>query len=263
MAMKRTRNLLLIIDMQNDFCHPEGALFVPGAVEDVQRTAEFIRKNSQNIDQVVMTQDNHHPLDIAHPGFWRNAEGEQPQPFSQITAQEVENGSWQPMLEPEKVLNYLKALYDKQEYPHTIWPEHCLIGSWGAAMKDEVMQAVADWARQGNYYQMVTKGRYPFSEHFGALRANIPDPQVPETEMNQSLVKTLQAYDHVYIAGEAKSHCVANTLKQLLDLQLGSQLHLLQDTMSDVPGLGHLGEPIYKKAKQQGVKFETSEVEIE
>ena len=261
--MKRTKNLLLIIDMQNDFCHPQGTLFVPGAEEDVHRVAAFIHKNSEFIDQIVMTQDNHHPLDIAHPGFWRNAQGDQPQPFSQLTAEEVENGSWQPRMEPQKVFTYLKALYEKQEYPHTIWPEHCLIGSWGAAIKDELMHAVASWARQGKYYQMVTKGRYPFSEHFGALRANIPDPQVPETEMNQPLVQTLKAYEHVYIAGEAKSHCVANTLKQLLDLKLSNQLHVLKDTMSDVPGLGYLGEPIYENAKQLGVKFETSDKVLE
>lgn len=261
--MKRTKNLLLIIDMQNDFCHPEGALFVPGAVEDVERTAAFIRKNSENIDQLVMTQDNHHPLDIAHPGFWRNQQGKQPEPFSQITAEEVDNGTWQPIMEPEKVLNYLKALYQKKEYPHIIWPEHCLIGSWGAAMKDELMQAVADWARQGKYYQMVTKGRYPFSEHFGALRANIPDPKVPETALNKSLIKTIEAYENVYIAGEAKSHCVANTLKQLLDLKLSNQLHVLEDTLSDVPGLGHLGEPIYESARKQGVEFITTEVVLE
>ena len=36
------KNALLLIDVQNDFCDPNGALFVPGAEEDSKRTAEFI-----------------------------------------------------------------------------------------------------------------------------------------------------------------------------------------------------------------------------
>ena len=33
---------LLVIDPQNDFCHPDGSLFVPGADDDVERLAAFV-----------------------------------------------------------------------------------------------------------------------------------------------------------------------------------------------------------------------------
>lgn len=33
---------LLIIDPQNDFCSPDGSLYVHGAEQDMQRLADFI-----------------------------------------------------------------------------------------------------------------------------------------------------------------------------------------------------------------------------
>ena len=35
---------LLIIDPQNDFCDPNGALFVPGADEDMKRLASMVMR---------------------------------------------------------------------------------------------------------------------------------------------------------------------------------------------------------------------------
>ena len=70
------RNAFLIIDAQFDFCHPDGALFVPGADADVERIASLIRRFASRIDHIVVTLDTHHVLDIAHPLFWSNAAGQ-------------------------------------------------------------------------------------------------------------------------------------------------------------------------------------------
>ncbi len=61
---------LLIIDPQNDFCSPEGALFVPGAVEDCERLVSFIGREKSSIDSIHVTLDSHPNYHIAHPIFW-------------------------------------------------------------------------------------------------------------------------------------------------------------------------------------------------
>ena len=65
------------------------------------------------------------------------------------------------------------------------------------------------------------------------------------------------------MAGEAKSHCVANSLKQVLDESpdFAAKLIVLEDAMSNVTGFETLADPIYDRAKQMGVKFTTTNVE--
>jgi hypothetical protein len=63
---------LLIIDPQNDF-HPGGKIYpgsslssivgslgVPGAIEDSERTASFIRQHINEIDEIYVSLDSHH-----------------------------------------------------------------------------------------------------------------------------------------------------------------------------------------------------------
>ncbi len=51
----RKKNALLIIDAQYDFCHPNGALYVPGAEKDMKKLNGFIGNNSQFIDHICVT----------------------------------------------------------------------------------------------------------------------------------------------------------------------------------------------------------------
>jgi nicotinamidase-related amidase len=148
-------------------------------------------------------------------------------------------------------------LEQQGEFCHFIWPYHCLIGSRGAAIDDNIMEALIDWTKDGKFYQVVAKGTYPLTEHFGIFRANVPIANRPETQLNQALIDTLERYQNVFLVGQAKSHCVANSLKQAMEEapNLASKFIILEDCMSDVTGLGHLGDPIYAKAKSLGVRF--------
>lgn len=252
------KNAFLIIDAQVDFCHPGGALFVPGAQQDIERIAKLIRHHADQIDQIVVTLDTHHVLDIAHPLFWRDASGNYPEPFTRIMAAEVDSGRWLPRFSAEKARQYIHDLEANGQFAHFIWPEHCLIGSRGAALHDTLLNALKDWSRKRDLdYVAVQKGLYPLSEHFGIFRAQVPDPVVPETQLNTALLADLERFDTIYLMGEAKSHCVANSLKQLLDVAPGlvPKLVLVSDCMSDVTGLGHLADPIYAEAKARRVRF--------
>jgi nicotinamidase/pyrazinamidase len=256
------QHAFLIIDAQYDFCHPQGALFVPGAVEDMQRLKSLILRNIEHIDYICVTLDTHPVIDISHPSFWTNPEGQFPSPFTQIKASDVEAGLWRARFEPAKALKYLQDLETQREFTHLIWPEHCLIGSKGASLDESVMEAIHQWTlRTGKEYKAVAKGTYPLTEHFGIFRAQVPADNHPETQLNRALIDELRAYDNIYLAGEAKSHCVATSLKQVLDFapDLAGRMTIIEDCMSDVTGLGHLGEPIYEEARRRGLTFTTSE----
>jgi selenophosphate synthase len=43
---------------------------------------------------------------------------------------------------------------------------------------------------------------------------------------------------------------------------LAQKIIVLEDTMSDVTGMGHFGTPIYEAAKQKGIRFETTKTAI-
>jgi nicotinamidase/pyrazinamidase len=261
----RNQNALLIIDAQYDFCHPNGALYVPGAEKDMERLAKIIRDNVHKIDHICVTLDSHPVNDISHPSFWQDKNGNFPAPFTQITLQDVKNGQWTPRFYPEKALKYLEDLEKDAKFPHLIWPEHCLVGSKGNALDDNLMDALKEWTRQGKYYQAVTKGTYPLTEHFGIFMAQVPVADRPETQLNQDLLRTLEKYQNVYLVGEAKSHCVATSLKQAMDYApaLANKMIVVEDCMSDVPNLGHLGEPIYKEAQSKGIRFvQSSQIQM-
>ena len=258
------KNALLIIDPQNDFCNPgnkngenKGALYVDGAEEDMQRLADWLQKHKNSIDFIGVTIDSHQPNDISHPNFWMDKTGNFPPPFTEIKSTDVESGKWTPRFDPKRSLEYVRKLEAQGEYPHFIWPVHCLIGSEGSAIYKPLMNSIIEWTTKGKFYQIVAKGTFPFTEHFGAFRAQIPDPDRPETQLNQGLLKTLETYQNIYLAGEAKSHCVANSLKQVLEEspELASKLIILEDAMSNVTGFEHIADSVYQKAVSMGVRF--------
>ncbi len=251
--------VLLVIDVQNDFCDPEGALFVPGAVEDAMRLRDFIRGKGTALDAIFLSQDTHLIHDISHPYAWQDAEGTPPPPFTPIARRDLDAGRWRPRFAEEAMARYLEALEAQNKFEHLIWPEHCLQGSWGHAFYPPLMEAVLEWSHAtGRDYTVVMKGLSPLTEHFGIFEAQIPDAALPETQRNEQLLDALDAYTHIYVAGQARSHCVATSVQQLMDYapQLNERLVILSDTMSDVPGLGHLGDPIYARARAAGIRFE-------
>jgi len=234
------RTHLLIIDPQNDFCAPDGALFVPGADADMRRLATLVERLGDALDGVHLTLDSHHRLDIAHPLWWRDAAGEPPPPFTSLTAAQVAEGRWR-TARPEDAATssaYLQDLEAGGRYPHTIWPEHCLLGGWGHNIEGSLAHALHAWEGGLRAVDVVHKGLNPGTEHFSALRAEVPDPEDPGTQLNGALLDRLALADRLLVAGEARSHCVASTVRDLVEHLSAAQrarVVLLTDAMSDVP----------------------------
>jgi len=250
--------LLLIIDAQFDFCNPGGALFVPGAEKDIVRIAKLIREKSSAIDDVIVTLDTHQILDISHPGFWIDAEGQNPLPLTPINFSEVKSGKWIPIWEKEWVSLYLERLESQNQFTHLIWPEHCVLGTAGHALEPVLASALHNRARlSGRNHLTVIKGLNPFTEHFGIFEAQVPMGGDPDTQLNEQLLSQLGEYDNILVCGEARSHCVATSIGQMIQYapELIPRTTLLTDCMSDVQGMGHLADPIYKEAASKGIRF--------
>ena len=133
---------LLIVDMQVDFCHEQGALYVPGAEGDIRRLIEFIFRQGGHIGEITCTLDSHLPFQIFHPPWWSDAEGNHPEPLTLITAADVEKGRWRPLVEPQWSREYVHRLEAESKKQLTIWPFHVMIGGPGNALDTELWQAV-------------------------------------------------------------------------------------------------------------------------
>ena len=239
---KALKAQLVIIDPQNDFMDlQDAALPVTGAVADMDRVATLVARIGYRLDDIHVTLDSHRVVDIAHPGFWRGQSGKAPTPFTIISYDDIRNGIWEPC-NPEfrqRVLDYTAALAKAGKFLLMVWPEHCLIGSWGHNVYEPLKRVLNDWERsQFANVNFVTKGTNTFTEHYGALMAEVPDPQDPATQLNGDFIAVLQDADLIAIAGEASSHCVKTTIEQIVenigDAHLG-KIHILTDCMSPVP----------------------------
>lgn len=256
---KSVKAHLVVIDPQNDFMDivagpndPVGlsipgvnfrsTLPVPNALKDMENVANLVKRVGHKLDDIHVTLDSHRVIDIAHPGFWRDANGKRPNPFTLITHDDIANGIWLPRSNShlKRVLKYTEELQKAgNKFVLMVWPEHCLIGSWGHNVVDVLQKELYSWEReQFANVDFVTKGTNTFTEHYGALMAEVPDPSDPSTQLNDAFLETLRTADIVGLAGEASSHCVKTTVEQITD-NIGDshlpKLHILTDCMSPVP----------------------------
>ncbi|MCB0033781.1 MAG: hypothetical protein KDE51_07175 [Anaerolineales bacterium] len=209
---------LVIIDMQVDFCHPDGTLFVPGAVEDIQRTVEFIYNNAERITNITCSIDSHLPHQIFSPGWWVDEKGNHPAPFTLITYDDIKQGKWKPVVAPVKSTEYVKKLEADAKKTLCIWPYHTMIGNIGNALDPELWSAVF-WHSMARKTQptFLTKGSIPLTEHYSIIQPEVPVPNHPLGGKNKPFLDTLAEADIVLIAGEAESHCVLESVEDIVE----------------------------------------------
>lgn len=268
-ATDRRRVCLLLVDVQNTFCLPEFELFVAGpsgngAIADNDRLCQFVYRNLGAITEIVATLDTHGAMQVFHPIFWTDSEGRSPLPLTTIAPQDVESGRWRPRPEmarqlvppalegagstPEArleayALHYVRRLSRDGKYPLTIWPYHAMLGGVGHALVSAVEEAaffhsVARYAP----VRFEVKGDNPLTENYSVLRPEVLDGPMGTAiaGKNSALLQRLLAFDAIAVAGQAKSHCVAWTLADLLDEiraidpALAEKVYLLEDCTSPV-----------------------------
>ena len=252
---------LLLIDVQNTFCIPDFELFVNGAVEDNVRLCKFIYHNLEYITEIIPTMDSHTAMQIFHPIFWLNEAGEHPTPASIISYEDVRQEIWKVNLDladsltngdrhklEQHALYYVKKLSEDGKYPLTIWAYHSMLGGIGHALVSAVEEAIFfhSIARKSKT-NFELKGSNPLTENYSVLSPEVTHSidRKSIANKNTNLIKKLLNFDAVIIAGQAKSHCVAWTIDNLLteiknvDAKLAKKIYLLEDCMSPVviPGV--------------------------
>lgn len=270
---------LLAIDPQLDFIDTPGnlgSLAVVGAYGDMQRLAQFIERVGPKLDDIHVTLDTHRTFDVAHPSWWKDVNGNPPAPFTMIASKDLEsqNGAppaWRPFDSSQQMVQRMKAYVQSLEksgrYPLVVWPEHCLIGSPGHCIQPDLLAAVRRWEKSAIAdVDYVTKGSNPYTEHYSAVKAEVPDPNDPSTQLNTGLIKTLQDADLIIIAGEALSHCVANTVRDIAD-NFGAEnvkkMVLLRDCSSNVTGFEKMGDDFVAEMTKRGMKVEDSKTYLQ
>ncbi|MEQ8981444.1 MAG: nicotinamidase [Deltaproteobacteria bacterium] len=231
------------IDAQIGFCTPGASLYVPGAVEDTQRTLRWLYTNLDRITGLHFSMDTHRVFQIFHPAWWSDADGNPPEPFSVITADEVRAGKWVPIAHPKASLEYCERLERTNKYVLTIWPFHTLLGGVSHAMVPALMEAAIFHAvARQHQTHFETKGTHAMTENYSVMSPEVMELDgKPVGAFNAAFFKMLMSYDRVYVFGQAKSHCVLSTLNDIrdhiekTDPSLADKVWILEDAMSPVP----------------------------
>ena len=260
----RFRICLLAVDVQNTFCLPDFELFIAGrsgtgAVDDNRRLCEFVYRNLGGITQVFPSLDTHHTMQVFHAIWLVDENGNHPDPYTLVSAEDVASGRWQASppvaealgIDPDyavrHLVHYTRRRADGGKYDLTIWPYHAMLGGLGHALVSAFEEAVFfhGVARLSNP-EFQVKGDNPLTEHYSMLGPEVtegPDGD-PLGGRNTQLIEKLLGFDAVVVAGQAKSHCVAWTIDDLLEEEeLGNRLaertYLLEDCTSSVvvPGV--------------------------
>jgi len=254
------RICLVLVDVQNTFCIPGFELFVAGrtgtgAVDDNRRLCAFVYRNLDAITQIVPTMDTHQAVQIFHSVYLVGEDGGHPAPYTLVSVEDVEAGrvtvdadaarsiGAEPDYAQRHLAHYTRSLARGGKYSLTIWPYHALLGGIGHALVSAVEEAVFFHAiARRSQPDFQVKGSNPLTEHYSVLGPEVrdgPDGD-PIAAKNERLVERLLAFDAVVIAGQAKSHCVAWTIDDLLEAgtaseaELAPRVYLLEDCTSPV-----------------------------
>jgi nicotinamidase/pyrazinamidase len=211
------RVILLLVDPQVDFIHEDGALSVPGAVADTRRTIEWVFAHVGQITTIAASLDSHIPTQIFYPTWWIDDQGKHPAPFTTVTSEDVDRKRWKPVFEAEWSNTYVHKLEAQAKKALMIWPYHTMIGTPGHAVSPALYEAIAfHAAARDSQPAFVHKGSIPKTEHYSLLEPEVKVPGHPEGSLNTSFLSVLASYDLIYVAGQAKSHCVLETIASVI-----------------------------------------------
>jgi nicotinamidase-related amidase len=262
-AKDSPRVLAWLIDMQVDFVFdaPVGRLTVPGAIEDTQRTVDWIYRNTQNLTQIAASLDTHTPFQIFYSSWWKNAQGEHPQPFTVISAADVRSGAWRPVTEPVWSIQYLEALENVGKKNLMIWPLHCMEGTTGRALVPTLAEAIMyhSGARlsQPTY---LTKGTIAHTEFYSVVEPEVKYPKHPDGGLNTRFLDVIAQFDLIYVAGQARSHCVLETMESVMrhfanQPEVIRKLRFLDDCTSSIPGFEQPTEDKLREFANKGMQL--------
>lgn len=305
---QNSKNFLLIIDPQVDF-YDGGNLGIPGSIADAKKTKEFICNNLDSIHEIYVSLDTHNKMHIAHGAFWDNQPdgcgGKEPNPFTLLNC-DANNANdpalytidekcpggidksqpWYPKDSTYKnwTRTYCEGLA-AAGFPLCIWPEHCIIGGPGHNVQPDIHEALQKWAKHNptKLIKYLPKGMNNYTEMYSIIRAEVPIESDKLTKTNVDLCNALGKAEKVVVCGQAKSHCVNYSVRDLVRIwyqqtdairpgsrQSETRSHesnatanvrreniiLLSDAMSSVPGFESAGDKFFVDMAEVGCTIE-------
>jgi len=139
-------------------------------------------------------------------------------------------------------------LKERCKYYLAIWPYHAMLGGVGYAIVSLVEESIF-------FHSVVRYSRpdfqikldHPLTENYSVLSTEVLEDMEGRqiAQRNAPLIQKLLRFNAVVITGQAKSHCVAWTIDDLLedilvrDEKLAEKVYLLEDCTSSVvvPGV--------------------------
>lgn len=250
-----SKTALFLIDEQNDFCLPTGSLYVAGAEQDTARLCTFFYDNMEKIDAVYCSLDTHAVKQIFFSSYWSDTNGNPPEPYTVITATDIREEKWKAsggQYENDIALAYVEALERQGNFSLIIWPFHTMKGSLGQALVSELSEALLYYSLiSGRSVSYKEKGQKPYTENFSVLspevqRITVGNEELVLGSLDLEFMEQLLAYDQIYIAGQASSHCVRATIEDMLQFikakglgeAAAKKIFILEDCMSSVTAPG-------------------------
>ena len=203
--------------------------------------------------------DTHQSMQVFHAIWLVDENGEHPEPYTLVSAEDVASGRWRmnPEVAPalgvdagyaeRHLAHYTRRLAEGGKYDLTIWPYHAMLGGIGHALVSAVEEAIFfHGITRRSQPDFQVKGDNPLTEHYSMLGPEVTEG--PDGDRlggkNAQLVARLMSFDVVVVAGQAKSHCMAWTIDDLLEEEsegvgLAERTYLLEDCTSPVvvPGV--------------------------
>ena len=231
----------------------KGALGVPGAHGDVERMTRFIYENMDAISNIAVSIDTHTPHQIFHPCWWIDEQGSNPAPYTTVTLADLDSGKWKAVINPIASRDYVGHLEQDGKKTLCIWPYHCIQGTIGCALENQFANMVYFHSvAKKAIVQRLVKGQDPLSEMYGVIK--------PEYDtkgyINLDFLNKLEQYDKIVIAGEAKSHCVLESIQQILEYyenrpEITRKIYILEDCMSPIPGFEKVTDSAFETFKRK------------
>lgn len=243
--------LFLAIDFNGDFME-NGALAVSGSHGDVERTCKWLYENIEEITKIAVSIDTHNPWQIFHPCWWVDEDGNNPPPFTPISLKDLDDGKWRAVIKPLWSREYIENLEKQGKKVLMIWSYHCLEGTSGHRLENQFSNMLYFHAVAKKSIPIrISKGQDPLTEMYGILKAEYD----PKNRININFLNKLSEYDVIVIAGEAKSHCVLETLYQITDyfkndLSVTGKIYILSDCMSSITGSEKITEAEFKRLEK-------------
>ncbi|KAJ4417103.1 NAD(+) salvage pathway protein, partial [Neurospora sp. IMI 360204] len=185
------RPALLVVDMQEDFCPPNGTLAVTGGrsitplINTLLSSPLFVLR--------VATKDWHPPNHISFASNHNHTS-----PSSCCPTESSLGQAAIPFVSTTTVHNPHNP---SESYTTRLWPSHCIAGTPGACLIPELDVSKID--------KILEKGTNPLVEMYSAFYDPLKNPRVSDSGLAQMLREA--RVTHVYVVGLAADYCVWST----------------------------------------------------